>query len=300
MAAFTLEVTFSGICVYVVDEAKKRVGVLMPDARLMSGTANHDDGDKGEAHVGYLRFDLADLDSRFKPSGGDHPSNEVIHQFDREELTFTLTGDHGAATAPSLNLPQFEQIAPAPDGQHPQRTGIQLRQGLFDPTPPANAHVLMRTLVSEGTFTGTTSEHWAFDDVLAPGETPYEGDFATEVVWTCPVDTVTLKLRRFTDGREIAFPLTPADPAADPVVRVKVANFCETNPLEWQNLGLRAVGQADPDFKWLYHLLDPMSGTWKDVLGDQKKFPFPIKGVALDGLGVEDCLGGQIKGSTGG
>lgn len=298
MAAFTLEVTFSGICVYVVDSAKQRVGVLMPDARLMSGTANHDDGKEGDPHVGYMRFDLADLDSRFRPSGGDNPSNEVIHQFDREELAFELTGDHGAATAPSLNLPQFEGIAPSPDSQHPQRPGIQLRQGLFDHNPPADAQLLMRTLVSGGMFAGTTSEHWAFEDVLAPGEPLYNDDFATEIVWRCPVDTVTLKLRRFTDGREIAFPLTPADPS-DPFVRVKIANFCKTNPLEWQNLGLRQVGDEDRDFKWLYRLLNPMSGTWPQVLGG-KEFPFPIKGVALDGLGVEDCLGGQIKGSTGG
>src|SRR4051812_37492518 len=57
--SFTLEVEFSGLCLFVLHPDEPRVAVLMPDARKSTANPVHVDGTRGIPHVGYTRFDLA-------------------------------------------------------------------------------------------------------------------------------------------------------------------------------------------------------------------------------------------------
>ncbi|MBW3629546.1 MAG: hypothetical protein KY464_09630, partial [Gemmatimonadetes bacterium] len=61
--SFELRVKFSGLCLFLVHSDTKRVAVVMPDCRRNGPNPpdQHLDGEPAEPHVGYLRFDLANL-----------------------------------------------------------------------------------------------------------------------------------------------------------------------------------------------------------------------------------------------
>jgi hypothetical protein len=288
--SFQLEVEFSGLCLYVVDSANERVGIAMPDARgRTSGSTIHADGTTGRRHVGYVRFDLADLDHDFPDLGRPTPHYEGVHLFDREELQFVIDGSAGAIV-PDLSLPAAESIAPDP--ADPTRSAMITIPGLFDTVPPPP--VLMHTRLSGGTIIGEPEEVWRISNLWNPGQPAYEGEFASFVTWRRTVDSVTLRVRRFQDAAHyLDIPLVPKSGS---LVRVKVANFCSTNPMEWRDLGLRDVDSDDEDFKWLYRLLTPRDGSTWTVKLMNHRFPIPL--FYPSGLGVQDCLGMQIQGST--
>jgi hypothetical protein len=290
--SFQLEVEFSGLCLYVLDSVNERVGVAMPDARGRTpGSTTHEDGTIGRRHVGYVRFDLADLDHAFPDLGRPTPHYEGVHLFDREELRFVIEGDAGPIV-PDLALPAAESIAPDP--VDPTRSAAVTIPGLFDAQPPQP--VLMHTRLSGGTIIGEPEETWRFSNLWNPGQPAYEGEFASFVTWRRTVESVTLHLRRFHEvDPYLEIPLVPKG-GTNSLVRVKVANFCSTNPMEWRDLGLRDVDSDDEDFKWLYRLLTPRDGsTWNTRLM-MHRFPIPL--FAPGGQGVQDCLGKQINGST--
>jgi hypothetical protein len=283
--SFELQVDFSGLCLYVVDSAQGRVGVAMPDARgRTAGSTRHEDNTLGKRHVGYVRFDLANAGIAAPAGGGRAPHYEGIHLFDREELVFVINGDPTPLTA-NLAVPECEKIAP--DGA---ASALAPVDNLFSgPIPP---QLLMRTVLHGGEVTGTPVETWRFPSLWSPGQPAYEAEFASVVTWKRRVESVALQIRPLGGGTAVNIPLTP------PQVNVKVANFCETNPLEWKDLGLRAVDGDDEDFKWLYRLLKPRDGrTWPQKL-QLHRFPIPLMTVG-GSQGVEDCLGAQIQGTVG-
>src|SRR5688572_25302627 len=105
MAKFELRVEFAGLCLYVDPRSgpsgpDSKVTILMPDARKTADPV-HVDGAKGAAHVGYVRFDLANVfaalgvpeswaDPGVVDEGSGSPPNEIVHRFDFEELKFGL------------------------------------------------------------------------------------------------------------------------------------------------------------------------------------------------------------------
>jgi hypothetical protein len=293
--AFDLEVQFSGLCLYVLDPANSRVGVLMPDARRTTANANHEDGTKGIPHVGYLRFELGDLNQAF-PSAINplSPTQEGVYQFDRETLVFKVTPAAAPMTIGNLNVPRFEDIAPDP--ADPGKSAIKVRNGLFTSTQPNQ--LLMRTILEGGTISGPTQEPWMFSNLFRPGLPTYQGKFASVVTWTRSVESATISLQPFGGGMATEFELKPRSVGGK--VHLKVANFCSINPLEWDQMGTRSIDEDDEDFKWLYRLLMPTSGaSWTQVLLGGHRFPIPmLPPPALRGQGVEDCIGAQINGST--
>lgn len=301
--AFDLIVQFSGLCLYVLDETNQRVGVLMPDARKTVANMVHEDGTIGTPHVGYLRFDLGNLHPNFPAATvPEDPTNEGVHQFAAETLQFVIGGGAaGAIVANDINVPKFEELAPDRTVQpgDPPRSLFKVRDGLF--TGPNPSEVLMRTILEGGTIEGEPEENWLFNNLFNPGKPAYVDEFAPVVVWTRPgVESLTIRLQRFAGGDPIEFSLAPPEGSEEPV-RLKIANLCEINPLEWQNLGLRAVDKDDVDFKWIYRLLTPANGdTWPQALLDGHRFPIPMLPPPADlgDEGVEDCIGAQIKGST--
>jgi hypothetical protein len=282
---FELNVEFVGLCLYVHDPESGRVAVLMPDARKRTADPVHVDGSEGAPHVGDLRFNLADLDPAFPPGSPGEPSFECVHLFDFQELSF----GPGAPVRFALNVPEFEKIAPHPDS--PERALLELRPGMFSAQPPRD--LLMRTRLTGGTLEGLPNEFWRFDATLAPE--PFETQFANFVTWTLPVegDHLTVELRSFAGEVQTSLTLRPADGAR---VSLKVANLCDKNPLEWEDLGLRRVDGDDLDFKWIYRLLQPVAGTLAELLNG-RDLPIPKPSVTR-GQGVEDCLPGQVGGSV--
>lgn len=295
--AFELRVQFAGICMFVVDDKEKQVGVLMPDARVEGGVDQHPDTSPARFHVGYLRFDLANLanlNPRFATAGGgENPLNEGVHQFDREDLEFVVEfddGEDGDITRSSSGLPEFEKIAPDP-GQ-PNRSRFQLKPGTFKPQP--HDKLLMRTILRGGKLEGEATADWYFPNLYKPGQPVYQDQFPGSVRWTCRVKSVTVRIRKFDGSQTIEFPLSPVNEGE--VVHVKVANLCSHNPLEWENLESRQAARDDDDFKWLYLLFEEPQPGWRTaLLGD--RFPHPHR-PDVAAAGDEGCVGGSIHAST--
>lgn len=306
--SFELQVHFTGLCLFVIDTTQNRVGVLMPDAREHSPIQTLPDDDVGRTHIGYVRFDLANFDSRFRPAGGKYPLNEGVHQFTGEELLFEIAfaSGHGPGHDPfppgALKLPEFEKIAPPKQGA--PTPSLVLKQGMFvdrviNPGDPPEVR-LMRTLLEGGTLTGTFTDEWYFPNLFAGGQKVYREEFAGAVTWKCQVESVTLKLRKFNTpvADAILIPLTSVpDSTGSTTVHVQIANVCDVNPLEWVEFESRETTFDDVDFKWLYTLVEPATGeTWKGLLLDDF-LPHPrVPRTLVEG--VEGCVGASIKGST--
>jgi hypothetical protein len=295
---FELQVDFSGLCLYVHDPDQHRVAVLMPDAReLLPPKGPHPDGTFGMPHAGYLRFNLADLPelpdlaSHLPLGDDDRPQYEVVHLFNRQVLGFEITGEDGPI-AVNTRVPDLEAFAPNPDGMPGAR--LVPIDGVFSPAPPAA--LLMRTIFEGGTLTGmNVRENWFIPNLFNSGSPANAGIFANLVRWTRQVESVAIRLSGFDGTGIVRIPLRPAGSAPD-IVRIKVANLCSTNPMEWPELGIRAADRDDEDFKWLYRILKPRAGTYEDLLmGHRLPFPhLPPNPPA----GVEDCLGLKTTGSV--
>ncbi|HYH82943.1 MAG TPA: hypothetical protein VEX86_24325, partial [Longimicrobium sp.] len=225
---FQLKADFIGLCLYVHDRESGRVAVLMPDARKRTADSEHVDGKEGAPHVGYLRFNLADLVPAYPVGTQDEPAFECIRQFDFQEIRFGPAG----AVQFELNVPEFEKIAIHPNA--PESALLKLKEELFSANPPPD--LLMRTRLPGGTMKGLPDETWRFDDTLAPG-TDYQRQFANFVKWTLdvPGDEITIELRSFGGDVQSTLTLRPAD---GKTVSLKIANLCEKNPLEWEDLDL--------------------------------------------------------------
>jgi len=287
--AFELQVEFSGLCLYVYDTQKQKVAVLLPDARKRKAVLTHVDGTVGEPHVGYLRYSLADLDSSFPQGTAREPAYEVVRLFKYEDLDFGVPAGAGLDVT-QINVPDFARIAP--DSSVPTRSRLELIDDLFSGAPPPE--LLMRTFLTGGTLKGSPAETWQFSDLWTPGQ-PYESVFASFVTWRRTIDAPNVTLTFRTHGGEPRESIVLA-PANGTTVLLKVANFCDKNPMEWLDLGLRQVDHDDVDFKWMYRLVRPVQGTYATALNG-KPLPMPLR-PAKGPAGVEDCLGAQIGGTV--
>lgn len=293
--SFKLEVEFSGLCLYVLHPDGDRVAVLMPDARKTVGVdLVHVDGSEGIPHVGYVRFDLANTSLALPAGTTDFPAYEAIHRFDGEQIHFDIDGEPGPMTA-DPGVPAFEDIAPDQDPMYAGRSFFLPDTSLINSATPAG--LLMRTVLSGGDLSGERNETFFFSNLFNPGQQALESQFASYVTWTRTFDTsVTLRITDFNGDERLSIPLAPpAGSPADTVVRLKVANFCDINPLEWEELGLRAADHDDEDFKWIYRLLSPRQGTLEGALLGHR-LPIPLL-PRIKEEGVEDCLGAQVTAS---
>ncbi|MGH7470438.1 MAG: hypothetical protein ACRENP_21040, partial [Longimicrobiales bacterium] len=214
----------------------------------------------------------------------DSPRFEVVYQFDQQELDFGIA-DAGPVER-SLELPDFRRIAP----------NREVIDELFEADPPAS--LLFRTTLQGGDLRGTIGNgNWRFTHLAANGN-GYGGQFAEVVTWRQRVaeDTLTLKLSNLKGPvaeQFIDIGPTQAEKAQQksdqnftPTVRVKIANLCSTNPLEWDALTTHTVATEDTDFRWLYGLFG------QPALAN---LPIPQQTTDLQAFGVEDCFGGGIN-----
>lgn len=291
--SFEMEVEFSGLCMYLVDPENKHAAVLMPDCRKGVDPV-HADRDKGVHHVGYLRFDLANLSGvagvpEGTPLGGPH--YEVVHRFNFQQLEFPDLPDEPVTIA-SLGFPQFEEFT----------QDLELKPGMFSTLPPKV--LLMRTILKGGEVDSGRQKNWRLPPALKPGS-DYRDHFASKATWVCPVpgDTVTIRIAGFDGADPVEFVLKPVE--GEEVVHLKIANLCAVNPLEWQELELEELKAAkdgkdketrDRDFKWLYRLLDSTSAPLPARLGEKPDLPVPVL-EPDQGAGVQGCMG-AVKTTT--
>lgn len=292
--AFILRVQFTGLCVHVQHPTRPEVAVLMPDARALDPTNGmHLDFEPAVPHVGFLRFDLANLVAigdrdAYGPRGWDapgvsNPTFEVVRRVERKALDFGL----GAATRMSVenDLPDQRAFAPI----------LSPIDGLFD--TPATAALLFRTVLRGGRVESTDDPRgitWQIDGRVtgAPSGT-VEGTFPSLVTWTREVDAESLTLTLADldgSGETSCIRLHPIpDPHRVPTISLKLSNLCGENPLEWPEYRTRDVVE-DRDFKWLYRLFRPTRpGGWRQLLGTIHKLPIPVRGHGI--TAHDDCFG---------
>jgi hypothetical protein len=286
--SFELRIEFSGLCLFIVNQDRTRVGVAMPDAREKANiaTMRHVDNTVAVPHAGYLRFDLRDLQPDVPDIPGGTASNgpryEVVHRFDGEALDLGLGPDPAKIGIDELLFPNFKSI----DDR------LAILPGLFGDAPPTE--LLMRTVLAGGTFTSHSGgSNWTFPTINLPAGGPYQGQFANYVVWTRTIsgDSLTVTIAPFRKGEPTTLRLKPRNG----VLQLKIANLCADNPLEWRELKLRTVsGDEDLDFKWLYRL---MKDPEKVAPGINAELPVPVldrtSGVANRDW---DCTGGMTDG----
>jgi hypothetical protein len=290
ITSFELRVTFCGLCLYVDDQVRHEVTILMPDARLNKGMDRvHDDGTKGEHHVGFLRADLGSMDAtipRPTADADDEPHYAFVHRFDRESISFGL--EDVAPDAPivtDLLLPDLDKVA---------GSNLVPIDDLLAPTPPD--HVLFRTVLKGGKIIAKPAgKTWGFHDVLNRGADPHTAEFAGSATWTRTIvgDHIDLTIAKLDGSGSYTRRLEPVSNNGSNAVVLKVSNLCAHNPMEWDDLEIRTTAQ-DVDFKWFYKLVKPTTGDYQSLL---KGFEFPFP-TTLPGLGQpeggEDCIGLKI------
>jgi hypothetical protein len=272
---FTLQVDFAGLCFHLFHPDGRQVGVIMPDARLHApdDRLTHPDGTDAKPHVGYVGFDLADAGFNV-PRGPrsdpnlptDSPQYEVVHLFDHEELDFGLDFN-GAMSVPEFVVADTAKFAPE----------LIPLPAMFGRNPPAA--LLMRTILRGGQFKAVADlEQWFFEKTFTPDRPDfYVGNFSGSSRWTRTVkaEHLTLKIKKFDGTVKTEIELRPGD---DRRIRLKIANLCENNPLEWEELGIRLTSPEHPfddDFKWYYHLLKHPTRDFGDLLKDTPSHALP-------------------------
>ncbi len=273
--AFDLVVEFAGLCVYVVQPDGKRVAILLPDTRLTTSDPVHADGTTGQPHVGYVRFALPNLRDDVPAGDLRAPSNEIVHQLDREVIDWGL--DDQDMQEVSLVLPDASKFAPS----------LTLANDLFSATPPTE--LLARTLLPGGSLRAVPGNAtWVFSRQFAPALPNHTGNFAGFATWTRNVpdrDDMTITIRRLDGSGSISLPLKPRNG----LIALKVANLCANNPLEWNDLKKHRVQESDEDFKWAYRLLEPKAQYATLLAGST--FPVPTLAGPMRPAGDEDCVG---------
>ncbi|MGH7459805.1 MAG: hypothetical protein ACREMA_02095 [Longimicrobiales bacterium] len=291
--AFDLEVEFTGLCLYVENDPLNKVTVLMPDARRSFADDVHIDNASAHPHVGYLRVDAAHLGMSVAPGPEDRPRPEFIYQFDKQNLDFGINAGSFAGAPPALvvdlGLPDFPKIlGPA----------ARVRNGCLDEPPPANVLklLLFRTALQFGSVRGRRSNgNWT----IRNGVPLDSGQFSEVIKWKCPGiqrDGLSLTISNLDeDGQMQSLRLIPIEEVVGQdgngfdikrqVIRLKIANLCSTNPLEWDGLITHVVHKTDDDFKWLYRLIQPTAA----------RLAVPEL-VGFQAFGVEDCTGGKTPG----
>ena len=307
----TLSIEFAGLCLYVIHRERatvpgeppppaSHVTVLMPTCVPTDRiSAKHEDGETGARHVPYLLMDLANLDPRVTPGPvGDGPHFEVVRRLRREEILFTLMEGPVIELVPDpLPLPDLSVYKPA----------IGLKEGVFSDPPPNDLRELnVRTILRGGTLEATTTGGSGRANVgIGHGRDwdKFEVDWAGSIKWTRTIKKevldqtpFTIGIRSWETGEITRLPLTPVQRNGGQVIELKIADLCETNPLEWKEFEPR-FEKDDVDFKWLFRLFDAKDPKDRGSLLkaiDRGKFPYPfLRPKGARPTGYPGCTGGQ-------
>lgn len=273
-----VEVEFAGLFLYVTSTTNGRVCVLAPDCRYNKVSKKHDDDRDGAHHVGYVRLDAASLRVPGVPHGINDPFFEVVHRLKPGEVSLT-----GLATPKNVAVMGVPKV-PSLDA-----TDVALRTGVLNGAPVG---LLSRMFLEGGEFVNKVgNKTWDFPCTLKDTFAHQVDRFEGTVTWvTQSAGPIDLTLTPFA-GAATTLTLNPVPDGNDQVIRIKFANLCSDNPLEWDTLEPRAVVQ-DVDFKWFFRLLeDSRYHDWKKRL-DARELPYPVLAAPYN-QGDQDCTGAR-------
>jgi hypothetical protein len=170
-------------------------------------------------------------------------------------------------------------------------TELDLIDDLFGTAPKK---LVMRTILKGGHLDGRGGgRQWRIPRLRSANPDEYQDNFATGAEWQreVPGDSLTLRISSFNNARETKIPLGPF--TAGETVTIHVANLCAFNPLEWDDLPKHQVMRTDEEFKWIYQLLKPRTGSYPQLLkGSTLPAPRLLQDTSF--TGDEDCMGAQI------
>ena len=286
--SFELQVEFVGVCLNVVHPDTKRVAVLLPDAR---SRGPYVDGRTAEPHVGYLRYDAAFIDALVPLGNLDDPRTAIVHQLDHEAIDLGLTDDKTAIDTRQLYAPQLEWT----DGQKGAARDVELRPGLFGSTPE---NLLARIILTNGAFTATSdAATWSFSQALRKSGEQFDATITHKEVWKRTLDgngPFRVGVAKFDGSSSRTIELHPRMTSSGlSVIRLKVANLCAGDPLEWEPFPDPVAPAVDTDFKWVYNLLH--STTTEDLAARLGGSSLPAPRRQHGGASVRNCPGAQIN-----
>ena len=258
--SFTLEVEFRALCMFVLHPSDGRVMVLMPDGRYRPQPVTFPDGEIGVPHVGHAHCDASTVFGVAAPG-------EFVLQLDGEQVEFGAA--EPAAEGHDIRVPDADCFAPE----------LELGLDALAQTPAAGT-LLMRAILQGGRVTTKQSQtQWIFEAPFGKPNAECGGNYADRATWTAtiPGDHLDVTLTRWRDGAQRSIRIAPATPGG--VARVRFANICSDNPLEWARFGPLSPleEREDKDFRWFYRLLVPRAGTYDDLLAlaPDHKLPVP-------------------------
>lgn len=277
-----LRVNFTGLCLFVTEEAPSKLRVLLPDARGLRplNMSKHVDDTRAVAHVGFVRFDRRYVAGTAPATGG-----EVVRRMVREAIHFEIS-DSSEGDISKLLVPNFSEFAP----------DLELNKSLLGSAP--DAVLLARVELSGGTLSGEA----AVDLKEVSRTIGSAGRISTHryqhlVTWSRTVIGTSVSLCVTTFGGEEVerIPLQALREAnGDFVVEVMIANLCADNPLEWDDYHEPDDEPVDDfDFKWFVRLFQQKAGTPPVVMSEASPVPF----IKLSNPGGD--LHGKLKNCNG-
>jgi hypothetical protein len=287
---FDLIIEIAGLCLYADPKSApgSKLGLIMPDGRVRPSTTPptvpYPDGRPSVPHTAYLRFDVANLVSGLAVPAArpDHPSYEVVHLFTGEELSFDIVTPGGTMAGTPL-VPDFKRFAP----------DLVARGDLFSADPTKKpAGVAMRSVLHGGEIHSKSDNvQWILAGTYNSGVNIISS-YSGTMTWMRTFKGargLDVILTDFTSGAVTTIPLaaTARGAGQNDAVKLKIANLCATNPLEWEELNLHAINAADRDFKWMYTLIENLPAN--------PQLPFPVPLMSNDEGELQDCFGARIQ-----
>lgn len=147
----------------------------------------------------------------------------------------------------------------------------------------------MRTILRGGSLTTRPGGGlWKID--RSTTDEPYVGSFAGFAIWRRFVnaDALTIRVREWGGANKHFIRLQPHNDRS--VLRLKIANLCSENPLEWPELYRRSfTGNEDKDFRWFYFLWEHPDQNFDRMLKQDSPPLLPVpKPIRAHG-DVENC-----------
>ena len=299
---FTLQVRFSGVCLFVYDrpEGSQHDGpipVLLPDARNTGKKQRMFDWTVPDPHVGYLRWSSANQVAGAPPA-------DVYHRFDHTHVMIQgLAGDAIDIGHLRRGVIHFDEVAD--DLACPDRfTDPHDEQGLASPEGRVNALIELQG----GRFLQPESGgNWVFSNQLNPPGPPADQRFpdkARQIIWQADIegDEVRIVLRN-AGGEETAVVLRPAND--EDTVLVDIANVCAGDLVDWEEVrpwdGVDNR-RPDQDFVWFYRLVQHCGDPdWETHLrGFRFPVPYPDLTPGAGGIFLNCLLGAARPFEVGG
>jgi hypothetical protein len=268
--AGTVKIRFEGVILVVPNPATKTAHIRMPLAEGSSIPEWHADTTPATPHSAYLA-------TFAQYSAGEKPVGNPIHLLGKN-LRIKGRGDLGSAGL---------------KGMAPFKKFTKNSNALQFSTLTHSCQIILEggelsSLVDRGIM-GT----WSFSKSLN-GQAPRDVDLAHALMWDSEEEEIDV-VEYFEDGTTKVVCHLKADDDTHPA---NVIAHYSHPPKDWTTKhGDIVKGVVDHDFKWLYQIVRPNSGTWEEKLANngfpEKLLPAPRSTKPpIRQVGSPTCFGG--------